>query len=161
MSSKDVIWPLLLGGVLCILAGFYGIDNFQSLLFLFLLFIVFVIVILELLARNKQYNEKLYLATVAIVLFLSTIIYSILTSPNGLTNFVTYIPFIVGFLLAIKVAPGLKFVKLMNEAVILMNKKKFPEALNKFDRALELVSKNTDYAARLNRAIVLHNIEKI
>ncbi len=100
----------------------------------------------------------MYVTSVAIVLFLSTIIYSILTSNNSLTSFVTYIPFIAGFLYAISFVQGLEIVKLINEGVILMNKKKFPEALNKIDGALELDPKN--YSARYNRANILYCMER-
>ena len=125
-------------------------------LLLFVMFMVFGVIIVELFVKFNNYNKKLYVTTVTIFLFLSTIIYSTLT--NNLTSFETYVPFFAGFLVAIAVTWDLEKIKLIKEGLILINTKKFPEALNKFDRVLKLDPENL--VSRLNRAEILGKMKR-
>ncbi len=162
MNSTMIIQFLLgvLLGLLGVISFILGIRSGDfSLLILFILFIVFGYVIGMIFVNIKNYNKILYVITTTVLLFLSTIVYSILIPNNALISFVIYFPFIAGVLSAIAIATySLEIEKLMNEGLILLKKKNYSEALEKFDRVLELNSKY--YAARFNRANILYDLEK-
>lgn len=128
----------------------------------FVVAVVFVSLILPIiLTYFKNYEKKLYILIVTVVLFAATVLYSIWTQTN-LLSIVTYIPFLAGLTFAIAIAGDInksgEKITLMNEGVELCKEKKFQEALDIFDEALELDPE--DYQIQVNRASTLGMLER-
>lgn len=149
------------------LIGIITVFTFFSLIFncllQFVLAVVFVLLILPIiLTYFKNYDKKLYILIVTVVLLTITVLYSIWTQANDLLSIVTYIPFLAGLTLALTIAGDInksgEKITLMNEGVEFCKEKKFQEALDIFDEALELDPK--DYQILVNRAAALGMLER-
>ena len=156
-------WNLKQLSVIVIIAAFTFFLYIFNCFLQFVLAVVFVSLILPIiLTYFKNYDKKLYILIVTVVLLAATVLYSIWTQANDLLSIVTYIPFLAGLTLAIAIAGDInkssKKITLMNEGVEFCQEKKFQEALAIFDEALELDPK--DYQIRVNRASTLGMLER-
>lgn len=154
MNLLEIRQGLLVFLIIILIFASFALENIS----LSILFGVFAFVTSNSMVRSKNYNKTRYLSFTAICLFLFTIIYSNLFWSNGLTSFTTYVPFIVGILVAILLVPELEFKKLNQEIILLKRRKNISEALDKADKMLKMVPKS--YVARYNRATILIEMER-
>jgi tetratricopeptide (TPR) repeat protein len=151
-------WNLKQLSVIVIIAAFTFFSYIFNCFLQFVLAVVFVSLILPIiLTYFKSYDKKLYILIVTVVLLVATVLYSIWTQANDLLSIVTYIPFLAGLTFAFAIAGDInkssEKITLINEGVEFCQEKKFQEALDIFDEALELDPK--DYQIRVNRASTL------